>query len=135
MNNETTDGDLKDQLAHRRQHFEVVFVKPRNALERGSFNDYSLHVSTSSNATQVIGLTEEEAYKVLGALQAELSPHGLCWCVQHKDGWCAAKGQRRVPRESGGRIRTLCGHYIILPLGVDWCAPTCKECLARMKRR
>jgi hypothetical protein len=56
------------------------------------------------------------------------APSTVRWCVQHRDGWCAAKDQSQKPDEGHSVIPTECGHYIILPFGVKKMKPTCREC-------
>jgi hypothetical protein len=54
------------------------------------------------------------------------------WSVKHRDGWCRCKGYEK-PEESATNIETLCGYLVVLPLEIERCKPTCKECLGKRK--
>lgn len=47
--------------------------------------------------------------------------------------WCAVKGNRR-PNEEDFNVRTLCGFFVILPLGLEKRKPTCPDCLKKLRR-
>jgi len=49
------------------------------------------------------------------------------WLVKHRDGWCAAKPNRKWD-EREFNAPTVCGHFVILPLGCKRGEPTCLEC-------
>lgn len=51
------------------------------------------------------------------------------WCVKHRDGWCAAKPNKRFA-EAATSIATKCGYWIALPWGCELRFPTCEECQA-----
>lgn len=52
-------------------------------------------------------------------------------CVRHKRGWCACAGTSTRYRDN---VKTLCNHYIILPLGLEYRIPNCKECLEKISK-
>lgn len=56
------------------------------------------------------------------------------WCVQSRDGWCATKNGKRPDTEANS-VDTLCEYIVVLPFA--WCLrkPTCKDCLAILKRK
>ena len=47
-------------------------------------------------------------------------------CVRHRTGWCATR-QEDLNSDS---IETVCGHYVVLPWGIERRHPNCKECKA-----
>lgn len=50
------------------------------------------------------------------------------WCVRHRDGWCATS-RKTPPQDSVVNQKTVCKHYVVLPLGIKWGRPTCTECI------
>ena len=53
-------------------------------------------------------------------------------CVQSNVGWCAS--YKKSPKYSDS-VKTRCGHWVILPLGLQRRYPDCPECrkLLRLK--
>jgi hypothetical protein len=51
-------------------------------------------------------------------------------CVRSRDGWCATRLKHARYRDS---IKTACGHFVILPFGVERRLPDCKQCLQAMR--
>jgi hypothetical protein len=49
------------------------------------------------------------------------------WCARHRDGWCAVKPNKKFD-EGATSVPTKCGHFVILPGGMDKRQPTCDEC-------
>lgn len=56
------------------------------------------------------------------------------WCVRHRDGWCAAKANKK-PREGVNSVATLCGFHVVLPWGFSEREPTCDLCKAKLAKR
>lgn len=48
-------------------------------------------------------------------------------CVQHREGWCILKDQRRTAYKDD--MRTKCGNVVIYPLGIERRESNCEECL------
>ena len=51
------------------------------------------------------------------------------WCVEHRDGWCAANPNRRFP-DGALNVWTKCGHVVTLPYGCEKREPDCEDCAA-----
>jgi hypothetical protein len=83
----------------------------------------------------------------MGAPQATdtpVSPTNVqpAWCVAwwHRDEkgradtvdkiWCAAKNQSKEPKEGKNSVKTACGYWVTLPVGIEFREPTCTDCLA-----
>lgn len=56
------------------------------------------------------------------------------WCVKHREGWCAVKGNRRFA-EDADSVPTLCGHFVIFPGGIKRGEPDCPECLTKLGKK
>lgn len=56
------------------------------------------------------------------------------WCVQHRDGWCAVKGNYR-PSELDAQVPTCCQMFVTLPLGIERRMPTCFQCHTQLPKR
>lgn len=59
----------------------------------------------------------------------ELEPR---WLVKHRGGWCAAKINQKHD-EAAWSVKTLCNHFVMLPLGTRFGTPNCRDCLAIME--
>lgn len=55
------------------------------------------------------------------------------WLVRHRDGSCATKTGMR-PAESAASVPTLCGQFVILPMGYEQGDPDCDECASLLAR-
>lgn len=55
---------------------------------------------------------------------------GKTWCVQHSTGWCATKNGKRF-KDEDDVVPTLCKFFIMLPIGMAYRKPTCKDCLKK----
>lgn len=55
------------------------------------------------------------------------------WCVRHRDGWCATRGNYE-PDEGVGSVPTVCGWFVNLPGGIDKRQPDCRDCLAALAK-
>lgn len=54
-------------------------------------------------------------------------------CVKSRgDRWCAVSDGLE-PREGMPSVAVMCGHFVILPGGIERRAPTCPDCLAALK--
>lgn len=49
------------------------------------------------------------------------------WCAKHRDGWCAAKSNRKWDEDTWS-VPTVCNQFVIGPLGCKRGEPSCLEC-------
>lgn len=57
------------------------------------------------------------------------------WCVKSKgERWCATTDGLE-PRQGTTSVPVACGHYVIMPGGIERRAPTCPDCIAALKAR
>jgi len=47
-------------------------------------------------------------------------------CVRHREGWCATRKKTTSYADS---IKTVCGHYVVLPWQIEPGIPDCPDCL------
>ena len=52
---------------------------------------------------------------------------GVVWCVRHREGWCAVRGNKQ-PSDDENNVPTLCGFFVTMPFGIECRVPDCKEC-------
>lgn len=56
-------------------------------------------------------------------------------CVKSRgDRWCAVV-DGLAPKENASSVAVMCGHFIILPGGIERRAPNCPDCIAAIKAR
>lgn len=56
------------------------------------------------------------------------------WCVRHRDGWCAVRGNFEFPEEITS-VETVCLHFVTLPGGCEKRLPDCQQCLTHLKEQ
>ena len=53
------------------------------------------------------------------------------WCVEHRAGWCAVKGNIPYAKESTN-VPTECYPFVIMSYGITQREPTCKICREKL---
>lgn len=57
----------------------------------------------------------------------------MAWLVKHREGTCATKSGQRHAADAAS-VETLCGQYVVLPLGSERGTPDCDECRTEQRK-
>lgn len=126
---------IVDSLEKMPQHSAVLIRRLRKEYE---VTRYHGREPTAPDAVVERSSLVEALAAALGVKQApendsEAVTLEPVWCIQHRDGWCARKHNKRY--RSGASVPTLCDHFVTFPMGCEKRLPDCPECLAVMEAK